>query len=208
MSRIRSRGNRDTELAVAKLLRANGISGWRRHLEIRGRDAALRRHRPVQGRNIPGTIATLHASRTSQRDVPTSPKRGAHGVTRPTFRVRPDFVFRKQRTVIFVDGCFWHGCPKHATWPANRAAWWRHKIEGNQARDRLVTRTLRRAGWKVVRIWEHQLQSPKAKGQRLKFGNGMLKGRKHRTLNIELRTSNADRLVRRIQGALGSIQAG
>jgi DNA mismatch endonuclease (patch repair protein) len=70
--------------------------------------------------------------------------------------VRPDFVFRKQRTVIFVDGCFWHGCPKHATWPAHRAAWWRRKIEGNKTRDRVVNRALHRAGWKVVRIWEHE----------------------------------------------------
>jgi DNA mismatch endonuclease (patch repair protein) len=71
--------------------------------------------------------------------------------------VRPDFVFRKSRTAIFVDGCFWHGCPKHATWPAHRAAWWRRKIEGNKTRDRVVNRTLRRVGWRVLRIWEHEL---------------------------------------------------
>ncbi|MGO8836541.1 MAG: very short patch repair endonuclease [Limisphaerales bacterium] len=144
MSRIRSRGNRDTELALARLLRANGISGWRRQVEIRGRDAALRRPRPVQGRNTSGTVATLHASRTSQRDV-------------PTFRVRPDFVFLKSRTAIFVDGCFWHGCPKHATRPVNNRAFWRRKLAGNKVRDRLVTRTLRALGWRVVRIWEHEL---------------------------------------------------
>jgi DNA mismatch endonuclease (patch repair protein) len=56
-----------------------------------------------------------------------------------------------------VDGCFWHGCPKHATWPKNRAAFWRNKIEGNRTRDRLVSRQLRRLGWHVVRIWEHEL---------------------------------------------------
>ena len=53
---------------------------------------------------------------------------------------------------------FWHGCPRHATWPQHRTAWWRRKIEGNRARDRLVTRTLRRLGWRVLRIWEHELQ--------------------------------------------------
>jgi DNA mismatch endonuclease (patch repair protein) len=127
MSRIRSRGNRDTELAMARLLRANGISGWRRHLEIRKAESGKQK-----------------------------------------FKVRPDFVFRQVRLALFVDGCFWHGCPKHATWPAHRAAWWRRKIEGNKTRDRLVDRTLRRAGWKVVRIWEHQLESLKSKGQRLK----------------------------------------
>ena len=71
--------------------------------------------------------------------------------------VRPDFVFPKLRVAVFVDGCFWHGCPKHATWPANRAAWWRRKITGNQDRDRLVNRALRANGWRVVRIWEHEL---------------------------------------------------
>ena len=80
-----------------------------------------------------------------------SPQRG-EGV-----RVRPDFVFSKLRAVVFVDGCFWHGCPKHATWPAHRAAWWRRKITGNKARDRRVNRTLRKAGWRVLRIWEHEL---------------------------------------------------
>jgi DNA mismatch endonuclease (patch repair protein) len=63
------------------------------------------------------------------------------------------------RLAIFVDGCFWHGCPKHATWPAHRAAWWRRKIEGNKTRDRLVNRALRRTGWRVVRIWECDLRN-------------------------------------------------
>jgi DNA mismatch endonuclease (patch repair protein) len=137
MSRIRSRGNRDTELALARLLRANGITGWRRQIEIHGR-----------------ACSPLRAAGKTSRS-------GAHGVTRPTFRVKPDFVFRKARLAIFVDGCFWHGCPKHATWPAHRAAWWRRKIEGNKTRDRLVDRTLRRAGWRVVRIWECDLRNAK-----------------------------------------------
>ena len=72
--------------------------------------------------------------------------------------MRPDFVFPKSKVAVFVDGCFWHGCPKHATWPANRAAWWRRKLEGNKARDRKVNRALQRAGWRVVRIWEHTLR--------------------------------------------------
>jgi len=73
------------------------------------------------------------------------------------FRVKPDFVFRKHRLTVFVDGCFWHGCPVHGTQPRQNAKFWREKIARNQARDRLVTRTLRRAGWKVLRIWEHEL---------------------------------------------------
>ena len=56
-----------------------------------------------------------------------------------------------------MDGCFWHGCPKHATRPVNNRVFWRKKLAGNQARDRRVTRTLRRNGWRVLRIWEHDL---------------------------------------------------
>jgi len=168
MSRIRSRGNKDTELALAKLLRANGITGWRRQVEIRGGDVALRRPRPVQGRNTSGEVAPLHASGTARRSVPTAQTHGAHRVRRqakdrtpqravPAFRVRPNFVFPKLRLAVFVDGCFWHGCPRHATKPKNNAAFWRKKLAGNRKRDRLVTRTLRRAGWRVVRIWECDL---------------------------------------------------
>ena len=73
------------------------------------------------------------------------------------FRVRPDFVFPKHRLDVFVDGCFWHGCPQHATKPRNNAAFWRKKFAANTRRDRLVTRTLRNGGWHVLRIWEHEL---------------------------------------------------
>ncbi|GDX12105.1 hypothetical protein LBMAG57_38770 [Verrucomicrobiota bacterium] len=55
----------------------------------------------------------------------------------------PDFAFPKLRLAVFVDGCFWHGCPKHATKPKNNADFWRKKLAANKARDRLVTRTLR-----------------------------------------------------------------
>ena len=75
------------------------------------------------------------------------------------FRVRPDFVFRSRRLVVFVDGCFWHGCPRHGTQPKGNAAFWRAKFRRNQERDRRDTRNLRRAGWKVVRLWEHELRS-------------------------------------------------
>ncbi len=73
------------------------------------------------------------------------------------FQVRPDFVFPTRKLAVFVDGCFWHGCPLHATQPKQNAEFWRTKIARNQARDRLVTRTLRRAGWRVLRLWEHEL---------------------------------------------------
>jgi DNA mismatch endonuclease, patch repair protein len=116
MSRIRSRGNKDTEVALAKLFCRHKITGWRRHVQIV----------------------------TSPRP---SHQRG-EGV-----RVRPDFVFRQVRLALFVDGCFWHGCPKHETKPKNNRAFWRKKLSSNKKRDVLVTRALRR----VLRIWEHEL---------------------------------------------------
>jgi DNA mismatch endonuclease (patch repair protein) len=70
---------------------------------------------------------------------------------------KPDFVFATQKMAVFVDGCFWHGCPKHCRMPKGNRSYWKPKIAGNEARDALVTRTLRRAGWRVVRIWEHEL---------------------------------------------------
>jgi DNA mismatch endonuclease, patch repair protein len=106
MSRIRGRGNKETELALAKLLRANRISGWRRHQPIFG---------------------------------------------------KPDFIFPKARLAVFVDGCFWHSCPRHATKPKNNASFWRRKLAANKKRDQLVNHMLRLAGWKVIRIWEHEL---------------------------------------------------
>ena len=67
-----------------------------------------------------------------------------------------DIVFSRARTAVLLDGCFWHGCPTHGTWPKNNAAWWRNKIEGNIARDRDTDRRLIEAGWHVLRIWEHE----------------------------------------------------
>ncbi|HAO77598.1 MAG TPA: very short patch repair endonuclease [Verrucomicrobia subdivision 3 bacterium] len=106
MSRIRSRGNQATELALAKLFRRHKITGWRRNQKVFG---------------------------------------------------KPDFIFPKHKLAVFVDGCFWHGCPKHGTQPKGNAAFWRKKISRNQTRDKLVNRALRRAGWRVIRIWEHEL---------------------------------------------------
>lgn len=70
---------------------------------------------------------------------------------------KPDFVFGRQRVVIFVDGCFWHGC-RCKRLPTEHRAFWRAKIGANRARDKQMNRRLRQSGWKVVRIWEHQLK--------------------------------------------------
>jgi DNA mismatch endonuclease, patch repair protein len=72
---------------------------------------------------------------------------------------KPDFVFQKQRLAVFVDGCFWHrhrGC-KFAYTPKSRAAFWLRKFKNNVARDKVVSRTLRKEGWRILRIWECDL---------------------------------------------------
>ena len=108
MSRIRSRGNKDTELRMVALLRAHRITGWRRHQALFG---------------------------------------------------NPDFIFPNERLALFVDGCFWHGCPKpkHCNAPKNRADWWAAKLKRNKERDAAVGRRLRALGWKVLRVWECDL---------------------------------------------------
>ncbi|MER6422678.1 very short patch repair endonuclease [Streptomyces sp. NPDC001137] len=67
-----------------------------------------------------------------------------------------DIVFGKVKIAIFLDGCFWHGCPQHATHPKANAEWWRAKLDKNMARDRETTDHLRAAGWTVLRFWEHE----------------------------------------------------
>jgi len=106
MSRILGHGNKDTELRLISIFRAQRITGWRRSYGLAG---------------------------------------------------KPDFVFLPEQLAVFVDGCFWHGCLAHATWPKQNAAFWRKKILGNRRRDRAVNRILRAKGWRVLRIWEHDL---------------------------------------------------
>ncbi|MGW2637326.1 very short patch repair endonuclease [Streptomyces sp. NPDC001348] len=67
-----------------------------------------------------------------------------------------DIVFGKAKIAIFLDGCFWHGCPKHATQPRANAQWWRTKLDKNMARDLETTEHLTAAGWTVLRFWEHE----------------------------------------------------
>jgi DNA mismatch endonuclease (patch repair protein) len=74
----------------------------------------------------------------------------------PGLRRRADLVFPRERLAVFVDGCFWHACPEHASWPKTNADWWRAKIRGNVARDRDTDQRLVQLGWTVVRAWEHE----------------------------------------------------
>jgi len=80
---------------------------------------------------------------------------------------KPDFVFPGSRLAVFVDGCFWHGCRIHLRMPANNRAYWLRKITRNQTRDRTTVRALRDSGWRVLRIWEHDLKFAKRVVRRL-----------------------------------------
>lgn len=70
---------------------------------------------------------------------------------------KPDFVFRDRRVVIFVDGCFWHCCSQHGSLPENNRNFWEHKLAQNKVRDRMINKSLRSSGWRVLRIWQHEL---------------------------------------------------
>jgi len=111
MSRVRSSGNKSTELAFITILRSNGITGWRRHYKLSG---------------------------------------------------NPDFVFPSRRIAVFIDGCFWHGCPEHCRIPRSHRNYWKAKISRNEQRDRAISRQLRNAGWIVIRFWEHDMRGGRA----------------------------------------------
>jgi DNA mismatch endonuclease (patch repair protein) len=67
-----------------------------------------------------------------------------------------DVAFTRAKIAVFMDGCFWHGCPEHATHPKSNAVWWREKLDRNMARDTETTERLVAAGWEVLRFWEHE----------------------------------------------------
>ncbi len=71
---------------------------------------------------------------------------------------KPDFAWLDSKVALFVDGCFWHSCPRHGCVPRTRRKFWASKLSRNQCRDRDVGRALRKAGWAVVRVWEHELK--------------------------------------------------
>jgi DNA mismatch endonuclease, patch repair protein len=74
-----------------------------------------------------------------------------------------DLAFPGRHLAIFVDGCFWHGCPEHATWPKRNAEFWRQKIETNRKRDADTDARLRSLGWTVLRFWSHERPADAAK---------------------------------------------
>ena len=70
---------------------------------------------------------------------------------------RPDIVIASRKVAVFVDGCFWHMCPRHFSMPKVNRSFWREKLKRNVARDREVSASLKKLGWKVIRIWEHEI---------------------------------------------------
>lgn len=87
---------------------------------------------------------------------------------------KPDFIFPKKKIAVFVDGCFWHCCKKHSTIPRNNHDFWLNKLNANKTRDKLVNRELRKKGWMVIRIWEHELKEKEKVAKRVLKGlNGL-----------------------------------
>ena len=72
---------------------------------------------------------------------------------------RPDMVFPGHKLVVFVDGCFWHSCPEHATRPKKNAKFWADKLARNRQRDKEVNSKLTQQGWRVIRVWEHEIKN-------------------------------------------------
>ena len=188
MSRIRSRGNKDTEGALVVILRAAGVGGWRRHSEIKiGTSNIKRPTSNIERGKKAGCTGGPIVGETKAKVQKARQFRASHVSLRP-FRVRPDFVWRRERVAVFVDGCFWHGCPWHGTKPSSNKSFWREKLGRNRTRDVLVSRTLRQAGWRVLRIWEHTL--PRAARDAAVLERLLKKIREnieHRTPNIEHR---------------------
>jgi DNA mismatch endonuclease (patch repair protein) len=90
---------------------------------------------------------------------------------------KPDFIFRSERLAIFLDGCFWHGCPRCYRPPQDNRSYWKKKLIGNRRRDRRRSRELRLLGWRVLRIWEHTLKSRRGRSRILEKVAAALKER-------------------------------
>jgi len=74
---------------------------------------------------------------------------------------KPDIVFSRFKIAVFIDGCFWHGCPHHCRMPSSNVNYWNNKIEKNKIRDKKITKALKMRGWQVIRIWEHEIKTGK-----------------------------------------------
>lgn len=115
---------------------------------------------PQKRSEVMSRVRSTGNASTEQRFVKLLRKEKITGWRRkyPLFG-KPDLVFPKARLAVFLDGCFWHGCPRHFRMPATRTEYWEAKIERNMRRDRRVARELRARGWRVVRVWEHEIKT-------------------------------------------------
>lgn len=113
----------------------------------------------------PATSARMSRQRERDTGIEVALRRELHRMglrfrihLRPLKGVRrqADVVFTRRRVAVFVDGCFWHGCPQHGTWPRSNQQFWRDKIEGNRRRDIDTNARLNAEGWTTVRVWEHE----------------------------------------------------
>ena len=105
-------------------------------------------------------------------------RRGLRYSLRKQLPGKPDIILVRSRIAVFVDGCFWHGCPQHCRRPATNRDYWDRKIDRNIARDQQVNTQLKALGWRVVRIWEHEItQSPARCAARIaRIAQNRLKG--------------------------------
>lgn len=71
---------------------------------------------------------------------------------------KPDIAFPAKKIAVFIDGCFWHGCPLHSRIPLSNVAYWKKKLERNRLRDKEINKAAKKDMWRVVRIWEHQVK--------------------------------------------------
>jgi DNA mismatch endonuclease (patch repair protein) len=149
---------------------------------------ALRRMQRARRRDTAAELALrslLHRAGYRYR-VDASPGAGV--------RRRADIVFRSEQVAVYVDGCFWHGCPVHRTWPKANATWWRAKLEANESRDRDTDESLRRAGWLPVRVWEHE----EARAAALRVERAVLERRAVRLEGFEAAPSMAEKARGRV----------
>lgn len=115
---------------------------------------------PEQRSYIMSRVRSTGNASTEIRLITLMKKSGIKGWRRKVALIgKPDFVFKKERVAVFVDGCFWHGCSECYRKPTKNSVYWRGKVERNMRRDADVTEQLEAKGWKVLRIWEHELRS-------------------------------------------------
>ena len=110
--------------------------------------AVMRGNRRANTRPEVALRSELHRRGLRFRKDYFLPIRGARGI-------RADVVFTRARLAVFVDGCFWHGCPEHGHTPKRNTGYWGPKLKRNRRRDQLVTSRLSEDGWRVIRLWEH-----------------------------------------------------